>query len=66
MLRDGITATLGAVTEPYLQSFPEPKAFFSELFDGCCLVEAYYRTAPFNSWQLILIGDPLYRPFKKR
>jgi uncharacterized protein (TIGR03790 family) len=65
MLRDGITATLGAVAEPYLHSFPEPKLFFSELFDGACLVEAYYRTAPFNSWQLVLIGDPLYRPFKQ-
>jgi uncharacterized protein (TIGR03790 family) len=65
MLRDGITATLGAVTEPYLQAFPEPKAFFGQLFDGRCLVEAYYRTQPFNSWQLVLIGDPLYRPFKK-
>ena len=65
MLADGITATLGAVAEPYLHSFPEPKAFFLELFNGHCLVEAYYRTKPFNSWQLVLIGDPLYRPFKK-
>lgn len=66
MLRRGITATLGAVAEPYLHSFPEPRAFFAELVDGKCLVEAYYRTNPFNSWQLVLIGDPLYRPFKKR
>jgi uncharacterized protein (TIGR03790 family) len=66
MLRDGITATLGAVDEPYLQAFPEPKAFFLELFNGACLAEAFYHTKPFNSWQLILIGDPLYRPFKKR
>jgi len=65
MLADGITATMGAVAEPYLHSFPEPKAFFLELFNGHCLVEAYYRTKPFNSWQLVLIGDPLYRPFKK-
>jgi uncharacterized protein (TIGR03790 family) len=65
MLSDGITATLGAVAEPYLHSFPEPCAFFLELFKGNCLVEAYCRTNPFNSWQLILIGDPLYRPFKK-
>lgn len=65
MLRDGITATLGAVSEPYLHSFPEPKAFFAELYQGHCLVEAYYRTKPFNSWQLLLIGDPLYEPFKK-
>ena len=65
MLRDGITATLGAVDEPYLHSFPQPKEFFAELFRGNCLVEAYYRTKPFNSWQLVLIGDPLYRPFRK-
>ena len=64
MLRDGITATLGAVDEPYLHSFPQPKEFFAELFKGSCLVEAYYHTKPFNSWQLVLIGDPLYRPFK--
>ena len=64
MLKDGITATLGAVAEPYLHSFPEPKAFFQELFNGRCLVEAYYQTKPFNSWQLVLVGDPLYRPFK--
>lgn len=65
MLKDGITATMGAVAEPYLHSFPRPKAFFAELLDGRCLVEAYYRTKPFNSWQLVLIGDPLYTPFKK-
>jgi uncharacterized protein (TIGR03790 family) len=65
MLTDGITATLGAVAEPYLHSFPEPRAFFLELYKGNCLVEAYYRTKPFNSWQLVLIGDPLYRPFRK-
>jgi uncharacterized protein (TIGR03790 family) len=65
MLKDGITATFGAVAEPYLNSFPEPKAFFRQLFNGYCLVEAYYRTKPFNSWQLVLISDPLYTPFKK-
>jgi len=65
MLADGVTATLGAVAEPYLHSFPKPDEFFSELLDGRCLVEAYYRTKPFNSWQLLLIGDPLYTPFKK-
>ena len=65
MLADGVTATLGPVAEPYLHSFPEPREFFLELFRGRCLVEAYYHTKPFNSWQLVLIGDPLYRPFKK-
>ena len=63
MLSRGIAATLGAVAEPYLFAFPEPKEFFAELLDGCCLVEAYYRTSPFNSWQMVLIGDPFYKPF---
>ncbi len=61
MLSHGITATLGAVDEPFLHSFPEPDKFFAQLLDGKCLVEAFYMTNPFNSWQLILIGDPLYR-----
>lgn len=65
MLADGITATFGAVTEPYLHSIPKPREFFEQLYSGSCLVEAYYRTKPFNSWQLLLIGDPLYRPFKE-
>lgn len=66
LLKDGITATLGPVAEPYLHSFPEPREFFGQLYEGKCLVEAYYRTKPFNSWQLLLVGDPLYTPFKNR
>jgi len=61
MLSHGITATLGPVDEPYLHSFPRPNEFFAELLDGRCLVEAFYRTNPFNSWQFVLIGDPLYK-----
>ncbi len=65
MLTDGVSVTIGAVAEPYLHTFPEPKAFFRCLLDGLCLAEAYYYTKPYNSWQLILLGDPLYKPFKK-
>jgi len=63
MLTDGITVTMGAVAEPYLSAFPKPDRFFAELFKGKTVVEAYYRSQPFNSWQMMLIGDPLYRPF---
>ena len=66
MIKDGINATFGAVSEPYLHAIPNPRAFFPELMRGLCLVEAYYRTKPFNSWQLVLIGDPLYKPFGKK
>ena len=33
------------------------------LLNGNCIVKAYYRTKPFNSWQMVLIEDPLYKPF---
>jgi uncharacterized protein (TIGR03790 family) len=65
MLTDGVTVTIGAVAEPYLSAFPDPKVFFNKLLDGKHLVEAYYLANPYNSWQMILIGDPLYQPFKK-
>jgi len=65
MLVHGVTVTFGPVAEPYLSAFPNPKDFFLELIDGKTLVEAFYRTEPFCSWQIILIGDPLYRPFGK-
>ncbi len=66
MLRDGVTATLGPVAEPYLHTFPKPKDFFTELYKGNSLVEAYYKSNPYNSWMMVLIGDPLYKPFKQR
>ncbi|MEE8452281.1 MAG: TIGR03790 family protein, partial [Thermoguttaceae bacterium] len=66
MLEDGIGATLGPTAEPYLAAFPLPDEFFSLLLTGrYTLVEAYYRTKPYNSWAMVLVGDPLYNPFKK-
>ncbi len=66
MLADGVTATFGPADEPYLDAFPLPNDFFLALFNGRSLVEAFYYTKPFNSWQFVLIGDPLYTPFPKR
>lgn len=66
MLEEGVAATLGPVQEPYLQAFPQPDVFFPLLMSGkLTLVEAYYRSAPFMSWRMTLIGDPLYTPFRK-
>jgi uncharacterized protein (TIGR03790 family) len=67
LLEDGVCATIGPVYEPYLGSFPRPNDFFALLLRGdFTLVECYARTAPFNSWMITLIGDPLYRPFRNR
>jgi uncharacterized protein (TIGR03790 family) len=64
MLDKGIAATIGPVSEPYLQSFPSPEVFFGCLLNGGTLVESYTVSNPFWSWQMVLIGDPLYRPFR--
>jgi len=65
LLERGVAATLGPVYEPYLLAFPLPDDFFSLLLTGrYTLVETYYRTNPFNSWTMVLVGDPFYNPFK--
>jgi uncharacterized protein (TIGR03790 family) len=67
MLEKGVAATLGPVAEPYLQSFPAPEVFFGCLADGGpTLAECYALSNPFWSWRMVIIGDPLYRPFRIR
>jgi uncharacterized protein (TIGR03790 family) len=66
MLEEGIAVTIGPVYEPYVQAFPFPDMFFTSLlYAGSSIAEAYYYSLPFVSWQMILIADPLYRPFRK-
>lgn len=64
LLRAGCAATLGAVREPYLLSFPSAEEFFALLLCGrFTLAECYGYTQPCHSWMMMLLGDPLYRPF---
>ena len=65
MLSDGVVATLGPVNEPYLNAFPPPDEFFPLLLTGkLTLAEVYWKTTPLISWQIAMIGDPLYTPYK--
>ena len=51
---------------PFLTSFPLPYDFFSRLLEGKnTLVEVYYQTIRFLSWKMVLVGDPLYTPFRQ-
>ena len=66
LLKKGACATLGPVSEPYTIGFPKPAEFFGFLATGeYTLVECYAKTVPLCSWMTVLIGDPLYNPFKK-
>lgn len=67
MLERGVIASLGPVTEPYLTAFPPPYIFFQLLMSGqYSLAEVFAMSDPFLSWQMILVGDPLYNPFKHK
>lgn len=59
----GVTATVGNVYEPYLELTHRPDLFLRALSRGLTLAEAAYFALPELSWQTVLIGDPLYRPF---
>ncbi len=64
LLEEGVAATIGPVGEPYVQGFPFPDVFFRLLVDGyLTLAECYITSLPFLSWKMVLIGDPLYKPF---
>jgi uncharacterized protein (TIGR03790 family) len=66
-LERGITATIGSVGEPYLDAFPEPLEFVALLMTGqYSLVETYYLTSRWVSWRMVLVGDPLYNPWKTK
>ncbi|HEY7389806.1 MAG TPA: TIGR03790 family protein [Bryobacteraceae bacterium] len=64
-LLKGITLTSGAVTEPYLEGLPHPDQFFLYLFQGANAGDAMLRSTRWLKWEIINIGDPLYRPFPK-
>ena len=67
ILSHGAAATIGPVSEPYVNAFPPPHLFFALLTSGkVTLGEAYLASLPYLSWQMILVGDPLYRPFGQK
>jgi uncharacterized protein (TIGR03790 family) len=67
LLKKGVCATVGPVAEPYTVGFPKPAEFFGLLACGDrTLVECYADSMLFCSWMTVLVGDPLYTPFKGR
>ena len=62
-LARGITVTAGAVIEPYLDNLPHPDQAFFYLFHGANVGDALLRSERLLKWNIINIGDPLYRPF---
>ena len=63
LLRRGAAATWGPVQEPYVFAFPHSDVLIDRLLEGASLAEAYWLAVPHVSWAMVLLGDPLYRPF---
>lgn len=66
LLAKGATCTMGCVYEPFLSGTPNVAIFLAYLTTaGLSFGEAAYASQTTLSWQTTVVGDPLYRPFKK-
>ncbi len=65
LLAHGAAATMGMVYEPYLALTPHEDIFTRRLLQGDYFAEAAYASERALSWMLTVVGDPLYRPFRK-
>lgn len=63
LLTAGAAAVMGAVDEPYLSYTPDLQVFVDRLVSGYSFGESAYLSQRVLSWQITVIGDPLYRPF---
>lgn len=63
LLYKGAAATVGNVYEPFLQLTHHFDIFYQRLLQGYTTGEAAQMAIPGLSWQGVLLGDPLYRPF---
>lgn len=66
LLKMGFCATVGNVYEPYLHLTHHPHRLLERLLEGKTFGEAAVFSIPGFSWMGVAIGDPLYRPFKKK
>ena len=64
LLEKGAAATVGNVYEPFLEATHNFGILHQSLLDGDCWVEACWKAMPVTSWQSVVLGDPLYQPFK--
>lgn len=63
LLTRGAACTMGAVEEPYLSGTPDLFTFLNRWLAGWTFAEAATAGLGSVSWQITVVGDPLYRPF---
>jgi uncharacterized protein (TIGR03790 family) len=63
LMKRGAAVTLGPVREPFVTAFPQGDIFIEALLSGGSVAESYWLALPQVSWAMVVLGDPLYRPF---
>ena len=63
LLEKGAAVTIGNVYEPYLHLTHDFSILQQRLLAGFSWGEACWMAMPVTSWQGVVLGDPLYRPF---
>lgn len=63
LVRSGLTGVAGNVSDPYADGAVRPDVLFPAYASGRTLGEAMYLATPSLSWQTVVVGDPLCRPF---
>lgn len=66
LLERGAACTVGNVYEPFLGLCTRSDILFDRLSRGYAWAEAAWMATPALSWQTVVLGDPLYRPFAGR
>lgn len=66
LLKRGAAVSAGNADEPYLHATIHPDIFYNRLLRGYTVAEASLQATPYLSWQNLVLGDPLYRPFAAR
>ena len=61
-LRDGITATWGATSEPTTEGYAKGDDFFRAFWSGYNFAESSYLASPTLNHMMVFVGDPLYAP----
>ena len=64
LLQRGAAVTTGNVYEPLLAGCIRFDIFYDRLLKGYTVAEASLMATPWLSWQGVVLGDPLYRPFE--
>jgi len=65
MLARGATITAGSVREPYTYAMQAGGIFYERFFRGYTTAESWWASIPQTHWMMVLVGDPLYAPFRE-